>query len=70
MDDLIPADHACRVIDVFVDRLDMTALGFVRSQAAGAGRPGYHPKDLLLYLYGHLQQVRSSRRLNAGATSR
>jgi len=66
LEDLIPADHACRVIDAFVDSVDMTALGFVRSQAASTGRPGYHPKDLLkLYLYGYLQQVRSSRRLEA-----
>jgi transposase len=52
------------VIEAFVSSLDMAALGFVRSQAAGTGRPGYDPRDLLkLYLYGYLQQVRSSRRL-------
>lgn len=44
----------------------MTALGFNRSRAASTGRPGYDPRDLLrLYLYGYLQQVRSSRRLEA-----
>jgi transposase len=64
LEDLIPADHACRVIDAFVDSLAMEALGFVRSQPASTGRPGYDPRDLLkLYLYGYLQQVRSSRRL-------
>lgn len=64
LDDVIPADHACRVIDAFVDSLDMTTLGFIRSVAAATGRPGYDPRDLLkLYLYGYLQQVRSSRRL-------
>lgn len=64
VEDLMPADHACRVIDAFVDSLDMTALGFVRSQATSTGRPGYDPRDRLkLYLYGYLQQVRSSRRL-------
>lgn len=64
LEDLIPADHACRVIDTFVDSLGMEALGFARSQPASTGRPGYDPRDLLkLYLYGYLQQVRSSRRL-------
>jgi transposase len=64
LEDLIPADHACRVIDAFVGSLDLSELGFVRSQAANTGRPGYAPGDLLrLYLYGYLQQVRSSRRL-------
>jgi transposase len=66
LDDLIPADHVCRVIEAFVGRLNMAALGFVRAQAADTGRPGYDPRDLLkLYLYGYLQQVRSSRRLES-----
>jgi len=66
LDDLIPADHMCRVIDAFVGRLEMQALGFVRAEAAETGRPGYDPRDLLkLYLYGYLQQIRSSRRLEA-----
>lgn len=66
LDDLIPADHMCRVIDAFVGRLEMQSLGFVRAEAAETGRPGYDPLDLLkLYLYGYLQQVRSSRRLEA-----
>lgn len=66
LDDLIPADHVCRVIDAFVGRLDFGALGFVRAEAAETGRPGYDPRDLLkLYLYGYLQQIRSSRRLEA-----
>jgi len=64
LDDLIPADHLCRVIEAFVVRLDFGALGFVRAEAAETGRPGYDPRDLLkLYLYGYLQQIRSSRRL-------
>lgn len=64
LDDLLPADHACRVIDAFVASLDLQALGFVRSKPAATGRPGYDPGDLLrLYLYGYLQQIRSSRRL-------
>jgi transposase len=64
LEELIPADHFCRVIDAFVDRLDMQGLGFARAEAAETGRPGYDPRDLLkLYLYGYLQQIRSSRRL-------
>jgi transposase/IS5 family transposase len=64
LEELIPQDHFCRVVDEFVNRLDMQRLGFVRAEAAGTGRPGYDPRDLLkLYLYGYLQQIRSSRRL-------
>jgi len=66
LDDLVPSDHVCRVIEAFVDKLDMAELGFVRAEPAETGRPGYDPRDLLkLYLYGYLQQVRSSRRLEA-----
>lgn len=66
LDELIPADHVCRVIEAFVERLNMDELGFVRAEAAETGRPGYDPRDLLkLYLYGYLNRVRSSRRLEA-----
>lgn len=66
LEELIPEDHVCRVLDAFVGRLDMEELGFVRAEAAETGRPGYDPRDLLkLYLYGYLQQIRSSRRLEA-----
>jgi transposase len=66
LDDLVPADHVCRVIDAFVGRLEMNELGFERAEPAETGRPGYDPRDLLmLYLYGYLQQIRSSRRLEA-----
>lgn len=66
LEELIPDDHVCRVIDAFVDRLDMSDLGFERAEAADTGRPGYDPLDLLkLYLYGYLQQIRSSRRLES-----
>jgi transposase len=52
LDELIPEDHVCRVIEAFVGRLDMAKLGFVRSEPAETGRPGYDPRDLLkLYLY-------------------
>src|SRR5207248_6174543 len=64
LEELISEDHFCRVIDAFVDRLDMQGLGFARAEPAETGRPGYDPRDLLkLYLYGYLQQIRSSRRL-------
>lgn len=66
LDELIPPDHLCRVIEAFVGGVEMSALQFVRSEPAETGRPGYDPRDLLkLYLYGYLQQVRSSRRLEA-----
>src|ERR1700732_4237644 len=66
LDELIPEDHICRVIDAFVGRLDVAGLGFERAEAAETGRPGYDPRDLLkLYLYGYLQQIRSSRRLES-----
>ena len=72
LEELVPNDHMCRVIYAFVNRLDMAVLGFERAEAAETGRPGYDPRDLLkLYLYGYLQQLRSSRRLEleAGETS-
>src|SRR3989442_12504382 len=66
LDELIPEDHVCRVIDAFVGRLDVAGLGFERAEAAETGRPGYDPRDLLkLYLYGYLQQIRSSPRLES-----
>ena len=66
LDDLVPADHICRVIDAFVGQLNMQQLGFERSEPADTGRPGYDPRALLkLYLYGYLNQIRSSRRLEA-----
>jgi transposase len=66
LDDFVPTDHMCRVIDAFVERLVMSELQFERAHAAETGRPGYDPRDLLkLYLYGYLNQIRSSRRLEA-----
>lgn len=66
LDDLIPSDHLCRLIEAFVGKLDFSALGFLRAEPAETGRPGYDPRDLLkLYLYGYLHQIRSSRRLEA-----
>ncbi|HEX4160568.1 MAG TPA: IS1182 family transposase [Rhizomicrobium sp.] len=67
-DDLVPADHAVRVIDAFVDSLDLGQLGFSRVEAEATGRPPYAPDHLLkLYVYGLQNQVRSSRRLQREA---
>src|SRR6266704_6347908 len=53
LDELIPVDHICRVMEAFVGRVNMAKLGFVRAEPAETGRPGYDPRDLLkLYLYG------------------
>jgi transposase len=64
LDDYVGPEAAVRVVDVFVDGLDMAGLGFGRAAPAALGRPGYDPRDLLkLYIYGYLNEVRSSRRL-------
>ena len=64
LDDFVGQDHPARVIEAFVGALDLGDLGFERSEAGVMGRPGYDPADLLkLYLYGYLNQVQSSRRL-------
>ena len=61
-------DNPVRFIDAFVNRLDLTAAGFVGVEAKPTGRPSYAPADLLkLYIYGYLNRVRSSRRLEAEA---
>ena len=68
IDDYIAPDHPVRLLDAFVTQLDLVALGFVHAQTAATGRPPYDPGDLLrLYLYGYLNRVRSSRRLEAEA---
>ena len=67
-DDLVPQDHPVRVIDEFVETLDLRQLGFSKVEAEATGRPPYLPGDLLkLYIYGYLNQVRSSRRLEREA---
>lgn len=63
VDDYVGDDSAVRAIDAFIDMLDLAALGFDVTPEA-TGRPGYHPATMLkLYLYGYLNQVQSSRRL-------
>lgn len=71
LEDWIDEDNPVRVVDAFVESLDLGDLGF--ADAARTGRPGYHPLVLLkLYIYGYLNQVQSSRRLDVrpGAMSR
>ena len=66
VDDYVAEDAPVRVVDLFVDELDLAALGFAGS--ASTGRPGYHPATMLkLYIYGYLNQVQSSRRLEREA---
>ena len=68
VDDYVEADNPVRFIDAFVEGLDLAAAGFVRVAAKATGRPGYAPGDLLkLYIYGYLNRVRSSRRLEREA---
>src|SRR5271154_7322917 len=68
VDDYVDADNPVRFIDAFVDGLDLAAAGFARVEAKATGRPGYGPGDLLkLYIYGYLNRVRSSRRLEREA---
>ena len=68
VDDYVEADNPVRFIDAFVDGLDLAGAGFARVEAKATGRPGYAPGDLLkLYIYGYLNRVRSSRRLEREA---
>ena len=68
LDDWICEDNPVRVIDVFVDELDLGGLGFGRVEPRATGRPGYHPSVLLkLYIYVYLNRVQSSRRLEREA---
>ncbi len=64
LDDYIAEDNPIRVVEVFVDEMDLGALGFAGVDPAATGRPAYHPSVLLkLYLYGYLNRIQSSRRL-------
>jgi transposase len=68
LEDWIHEDNPVRVIDVFVDELDLGALGFDGVDPEATGRPSYHPSGLLkLYIYGYLNRVQSSRRLEREA---
>src|SRR5450759_6018545 len=64
LDDYVAEDNPVRVIDVCIDELDLTGLGFEGVAPADTGRPGYHPPVLLkIYVYGYLNRLQSSRRL-------
>jgi len=68
LEDWIGEDHLVRVVDLFVDQLDLVGLGFERAAHARTGRPGYHPSILLkLFIYGYLNRIPSSRRLEREA---
>lgn len=68
LEDYVSPDNPVRVIDAFVDELDLAELGFARVQPAATGRPGYAPDTMLkLYVYGYLHQLTSSRKLEREA---
>src|SRR5476651_968757 len=64
LEDYLAEDNPVRAIDVFVDELDLVRLGFAGVEPEVTGRPAYHPATLLkIYVYGYLNRVQSSRRL-------
>ena len=64
LEDYVSDDNPVRVIEAFVDGLDLKALGFEGVEPEATGRPGYHPAAMLeIYLYGYLNRIPSSRRL-------
>jgi transposase len=66
LEDWIDWDNPVRVIDAFVDKLELSGLGFYGVTAEATGRPSYHPSGLLkLYIYGYLNRVQSSGGLSA-----
>lgn len=68
LEDYIEQDNPVRVVDAFIDELDLGVIGFMGVTPAATGRPSYHPSTLLkLYLYGYLNRVQSSRRLEREA---
>jgi len=68
LDDYISDTNPVRVVDVFVDELDLGKLGFEGVEPAATGRPAYHPASLLkIYIYGYLNRIQSSRRLEKEA---
>ena len=67
LDDYVAEDSAVRVVDVFIDDLDISGLGF-KTEPNDTGRPAYHPTTMLkIYIYGYLNRVQSSRRLEREA---
>ena len=71
LDEYISEDNPVRIIEAFVDELDLKVLGFGGIEPRTTGRPGYHPLTLLkLYIYGYLNRIQSSRRLERESTQR
>src|SRR4051812_10562794 len=68
LEDYVSAENPVRVIEVFIDELDLASLGFSGMTPAATGRPAYRPATLLkIYLYGYLNRIQSSRRLEREA---
>ena len=68
LEDYVDGENPVRVIEVFIDELELAALGFSGVTPAATGRPAYHPSTLLkIYLYGYLNRVQSGRRLEREA---
>ena len=64
LDEFVAEDNTVRVVDAFVDELDLASLGFDGATPVSIGRPSYHPSVLLkIYIYGYLNRIQSSRRL-------
>ena len=68
LEDFVHDDNPVRVVDAFVDALDLSGLGFEAANRVAGGRPAYHPAALLkIYIYGYLNRIQSSRRLEREA---
>jgi transposase len=68
LEDYVSEENPVRVIEAFIEELDLAALGFSGMMPAATGRPAYHPSTLLkIYLYGYLNRLQSSRRLEREA---
>src|SRR5438046_7195918 len=68
LEDWVDENNSVRAVDVFVEAPDLRDIGFEGVDAAGIGRPAYHPSPMLkLYIYGYLNRVQSSRRLEREA---
>jgi transposase len=68
IDEYVSEENPVRAVDAFVGALDMTSLGFQSAEPKATGRPGYHPTTMLkIYLYGYLNRIQSSRRLEQEA---
>ena len=68
IDEYVSDNNSIRIIDEYINQLDLKSLLFKRAVTPKIGRPPYHPKDMLkLYLYGYLNRIRSSRRLEKEA---